>query len=234
MCVFFQPNLLYYFFPLVSGYTLTYYPVRGRAEAIRLLLADQDIPWEEDEVQWQDWCSGNHDERKKAVFGRLPQFQNGDFVLCQSNSILRYLAHKHGLTGDNDEESAHIDMVNDSVEDLRKKYGRFIYFTCQEKGKGKYLEGLPQQLEFFERVLSKNHNGSKFVVGQKISYADYNLVDLLQCHLDLSPECLSAFPLLRAYLERLVSQPTLSDYLNSDARKRRPITLKHKMAESEK
>lgn len=29
------------------------------------------------------------------VFGQLPQFKDGDFVLYQSNSILRYLARKY-------------------------------------------------------------------------------------------------------------------------------------------
>uniref|UniRef100_A0A803JGV6 Glutathione S-transferase n=1 Tax=Xenopus tropicalis TaxID=8364 RepID=A0A803JGV6_XENTR len=211
----------------VSGYTLTYFPVRGRAEAIRLLLADQGVAFKDEEAQIPLWFAGKDDRKKHAVFGQLPQFKNGDYTLYQSNSILRYLGRKHGLNGSNDEELGHIDMVNDGVEDLRQKYVRLI-FTEYDTGKDKYLEALPQQLEFFERILSKNHNGSKFIVGQKISYADYNLLDLLHCHLDLSPKSLSAFPLLSAYVERLNSRPKLNEYLKSEARNRRPITPKHK------
>ncbi|KAE8588643.1 hypothetical protein XENTR_v10022658 [Xenopus tropicalis] len=211
----------------MPDYALIYFPVRGRAEAIRLLLADQGIDWEEDEVQIADWVSGKDGRKKDAVFGQLPGFRDGDFVLYQSNSILRYLGNKHGLDGSDAHERAVVDMVNSGVEDLRQKYGRFLYFEY-ETGKDKYLETLPAQLDLFERILSKNANGSAFIVGNKISYADYNLLDTLHCHIDLSPTCLSNYPLLSAYVERLVSRPKLAKYLNSDVCKRRPITPKHK------
>ncbi|OCT69383.1 glutathione S-transferase P 1-like [Xenopus laevis] len=211
----------------MPDYILTYFPVRGRGEAIRLLLADQGIEWKEDEVQISDWVSGKDDRKKNAVFGQLPRFQDGDFVLYQSNSILRYLGTKHGLDGSNGQERALIDMVNSGVEDLRQKYGRLIFFEY-ETGKEKYLQDLSGQLNLFERILSNNANGSTFIVGNKISYADFNLLNILQCHIDLSPTCLSSFPLLSAYLERLTSRPKLSIYLKSDACMKRPITPKHK------
>ncbi|XP_075440103.1 glutathione S-transferase P 1-like [Ascaphus truei] len=209
----------------MPGYVLTYFPVRGRAEALRLLLADQGIPWKEDEVQMSDWFTS--DLKKSAVFGQLPGLEDGDFTLYQSNTILRYLGRKHAVAGGSDRESALIDMVNDGVEDLRQKFARLIFFDY-ESGKEKYIQNLPNQLAPFERILSQNSKGSKFLVGDKISYADYNLLDILQCHLDLSPGCLSSFPLLSAHHERLVSRPKLSEYLKSDGRKRRPITPKHK------
>ncbi|KAM4636869.1 glutathione S-transferase P 1-like [Discoglossus pictus] len=211
----------------MPGCVLTYFPVRGRAEATRLLLSDQGVSWKEEEVQIADWFSGKCDLKKKAVFGQLPQFQDGDFVLYQSNCILRYLGRKHGLNGSNDQQSALIDMANDGVEDLRQKFGRLVFFEF-ETGKEKYLQELPNHLAPFEKLLFQNSKGTKFLVGDKISYADYNLLDILQCNLDLSATCLSAFPLLAAYVERIVSRPKLAQYLKSDGRKRRPITPKHK------
>ncbi|KAG8552650.1 hypothetical protein GDO81_004626, partial [Engystomops pustulosus] len=179
----------------------------ARAEPIRLLLADQGASWTEDEVQLADWWSGKTDLKKKAVFGQLPRFQHGDFVLYQSNTILRYLGRVHGISGSNNQESALIDMVNDGVEDLRQKYSRLIFIEY-ETGKEKYIADLPNQLSAFERILSNNSNGTKFVVGDKISYADYNLLDILHCHLDLDPKSLAMFPLLSAYVERIASRPT--------------------------
>ncbi|XP_071986531.1 glutathione S-transferase P 1-like [Engystomops pustulosus] len=208
-------------------YTLTYFPVRGRAEAIRLLLADQGASWNEVAVQFGDWFSGNSDLKKKAVFGQLPQFQDGDFVLYQSNTILRYLGRVHEISGSNNQESALIDMVNDGVEDLRLKFGRLIFIEY-ETGKEKYIADLPNHLSAFERILSNNSNGSKFLVGDKISYADYNLLDILHCHLDLDPKSLATFPLLSAYVERIASRPKLCQYLKSEERNKRPITPKHK------
>ncbi|KAM3913195.1 glutathione S-transferase P 1-like [Leptodactylus fuscus] len=211
----------------MSGYKISYFPIRARAEPIRLLLADQGVTWTEDEVQLADWFSGKCDLKKTATFGQLPRFQHGDFVLYQSNSILRYLGREHGISGSNNQQSGLIDMVNDGVEDLRQKYSRLIFIEY-ETGKEKYIKDLPNQLAPFERILANNSNGTKFVVGDKISYADYNLLDILHCHLDLDPKCLATFPLLAAYVERVVSRPKLSQYLKSEKRNKRPITPKHK------
>lgn len=38
-----------------------------------------------------------------------------------------------------------------------------------------------------------------FLVGDQISFADYNLLDLLQIHRVLAPGCLDGFPVLAAY-----------------------------------
>ncbi|XP_071986528.1 glutathione S-transferase P 2-like [Engystomops pustulosus] len=211
----------------MPGYTLTYFPIRGRAEAIRLLLADQGASWTDDEVQMQDWAAGIRDLKKNAVFGQCPRFQDGDFVLYQSNTILRYLGRKYGISGSNDQEVAIIDMINDGVEDLRMKYYKFLFLE-NESNKEKYLTELATWLGFFEKILSNNNKGTKFLVGDKITYADYNLLDTLQCNLDLSPTCLSPYPLLSGYVERLLKRTNLSNYLKSEGRKRRPITPKHK------
>ncbi|CAJ0965434.1 unnamed protein product [Ranitomeya imitator] len=56
-----------------------------------------------------------------------------------------------------------------------------------------------------------------------ISFADYNLVDLLHNNLVLAPDCLSGSPLLSAYVKRISSRPKLEAYLSSDAHKNRPI-----------
>ncbi|XP_077107278.1 glutathione S-transferase P 1-like [Ranitomeya variabilis] len=211
----------------MSELTLTYFPVRGRAEGIRLLLADQWVSWTDNEMLKGTWLSGKNDLKKKAVFGQLPRLQHGDFVLYQTNAILRYLGRIYGINGSNSQESALIDMVNDGVEDLRQKYGYLILFEY-ETGKEKYIKDLPNHLSAFERILSNNSNGTKFLVGDKISYADYNLLDALHCHLDLDPKCLASFPLLSEYEERVASRPKLSQYLKSEKRNKRPITSKHK------
>ncbi|XP_040176805.1 glutathione S-transferase P 1-like [Rana temporaria] len=206
----------------MSGFVLTYFPLRGRGEPIRLILADNGAKWTEDVIQLPDWFGGKSPVKKEAVFGQLPQFSDGDFVLYQSNAILRYLGRKFGVAGSKDHEIAVIDMINDGVEDLRLKYSRFMFFEF-ETGKEKYEKDLPNQLSAFERILSKNSNGTKFLVGDKISYADYNLLDILHCHLNIFPDCLSSFPLLTAYKDRIASRSNLSEYLNSEDCTSRPF-----------
>ncbi|XP_066443567.1 glutathione S-transferase P 2-like [Eleutherodactylus coqui] len=211
----------------MPGYTLTYFPIRGRAEPTRLLLADQGLSWTEDEVSFEDWGAGKRDLKKNAVFGQIPRFQDGDFVLYQSCTILRYLGRKYGLGGSNDKEMAIIEMMNDGVEDLRLKYYKFIFWD-KEANKEKFLEELATQLGYFEKILSNNSNGTKFLVGDKITYADYDFLDALQCILDLCPTSLSTYPLLSGYVDRVLKRPKLVEYLKSEGRKRRPIIPKLK------
>ncbi|XP_053307174.1 glutathione S-transferase P [Spea bombifrons] len=201
-------------------YTIIYFNVRGRCEAMRMLLADQGVEWKEDVISVEAWGQGN--QKAKAVFGQLPGFKDGDIVLYQSNAILRHLARKHGLYGKQPNDASLIDMMNDGVEDLRLKYIRLIYQNYEE-GKGTYIKNLPDELKHFERFLSENNGGKGFLVGEEISFADYNLVDLLLNHLVLAPECLADFPLLSAYVERVTSRPKIQAFLSSDAHKKRPI-----------
>nr|XP_033776865.1 glutathione S-transferase P 1-like [Geotrypetes seraphini] len=208
----------------MPGYVITYFPLRGRAEPIRLLLADQGVEWKEEVLSEKKWKAGEVGLKKTTVFGQLPQFQDGDFVLFQSNTILRYLGRKYGLYGSNDKEAALIDMVNDGVEDLRMKYAGAV--VQHELGPEKYIEELPNHLGPFERLLSQNSKGGGFIAGNKISYADFSLLHTLQNHLDLAPDCLKSLPLLSAYVKRMSSRSKLQAYLESEARKNRPILPK--------
>uniref|UniRef100_A0A2H6N3A2 Glutathione S-transferase n=1 Tax=Micrurus carvalhoi TaxID=3147026 RepID=A0A2H6N3A2_9SAUR len=201
-------------------YTFTYFPVRGRGEAIRMLLADQGQEWTEDVVNGEIWKKG--DLKKLCAFGQLPRFQDGNFILYQSNAILRHLARNHGLYGEDAKEAALLDMVNDGVEDLRIKYARLIYQNY-ESGKAAYIEALPAELDPFEKLLAQNDGGKGFIVGKQIGFADYNLLDILHVHLVLASNCLASLPLLAGYVQRLNDRPRLKNFLESDAHKKRFI-----------
>ncbi|XP_078529979.1 glutathione S-transferase P 1-like [Lissotriton helveticus] len=209
----------------MAQYTITYFPVQGRTEPMRLLLADQGAQWKDEVVQFADWMGGKSELKKEAMFGQMPKFQDGDFVIYQSNAILRYLGRKFGLYGKNDKEAALIDMVNDGVEDFRVKCGRFIQ-TEYETGKDKYIADLPNQLRPFERILSEHPGG--FVAGSQISFADYNLLHVLQMHLKFGPGCLNDFPLLKAFVAKMGARPKLKAYQETDACKKRPAHPKDK------
>ncbi|XP_013202417.1 glutathione S-transferase P-like [Microtus ochrogaster] len=178
-------------------YTIVYFPVRGHCEAMRMLLADQDQSWKE-------------------------EFQDGDLTLYQCNVILRHLGRSLGLYGKDQKEAALVDMVNDGVEDLRLKYITLIY-TKYEEGKDDYVKVLPGHLKPFETLLSQNQGGKAFIVGDQISFADYNLLDLLLIHQVLAPGCLDNLPLLSAYVARLGARPKIKAFLSSPDHVNRPI-----------
>ncbi|XP_066442954.1 glutathione S-transferase P 1-like isoform X2 [Eleutherodactylus coqui] len=205
---------------LMPEYCITYFNARGRCEAMRMLMADQGVEWKEEIVTHDTWQKG--DLKRDAAFGQIPKFQDGNLTLYQSNAILGYLARNHGLYGKNPLEATLIDMVNDGVDDLRGKYQRLIYQNY-ENGKDDYIKALATELGHFERLLASNKEGQGFMVGDEISFVDYNLLDLLRIHLVLAPDCLSGCPLLSAYIKRLSSRPKIEAFLCSAAHKNRPI-----------
>ncbi|XP_055889864.1 glutathione S-transferase P 1-like isoform X2 [Biomphalaria glabrata] len=203
----------------MGKYQLIYFNVRGRGEAIRTLLKDNGIDYEEINCgnNWQkEW-------KPQMQFGQTPALRDNDFLLVQSNAILRHLARKHGLYGDTEEEAALIDMINDGVEDLRSKYVNLIYRNY-ENGKDEYIADLPNQLQPFEKLLSSNGaDRSGCCVGTKRSFADYNLSDLLDVHVVLAPKCLEDFPTLKAYYQQYLARPGILEYRETEAFKQRPI-----------
>ncbi|KAM4615484.1 glutathione S-transferase P-like [Polymixia lowei] len=199
-------------------YTITYFAVRGRCGAMRIMMADQGQDWKENVVNFEDWLKG--DLKASCVFGQLPKFEDGELVLHQSNAILRHLGRNHGAYGKDAKEAALIDMMNDGVEDLRLKYGKLIYQEY-DTGKAAYIKDLPDHLSKFESFMSKSNTG--FLVGDKISFADYNLFDVLLNHLVLCPSCLDNLPTLKNYVEKMSARPKIKSFLDSDAFKKLPI-----------
>ncbi|XP_012581054.1 PREDICTED: glutathione S-transferase P isoform X2 [Condylura cristata] len=201
-------------------YTIVYFPARGRCEATRMLLADQGQTWKEEVVTLDTWRQGPL--KASCLYGQLPKFQDGDLTLYQSNAILRHLGRTLGLYGRDAREAAQVDMANDGVEDLRRRCSHLIHHNY-EAGKADYVKALPGHLKPFETLLSQNQGGQAFIVGDQISFADYNLLDLLLIHQALAPGCLDAFPLLSAYVARLSARPKLKAFLDSPEHVNRPI-----------
>uniref|UniRef100_A0A673WJB5 Glutathione S-transferase n=1 Tax=Salmo trutta TaxID=8032 RepID=A0A673WJB5_SALTR len=165
--------------------TLTYFPVRGRAEVIRVMLKDQGAEFDEKVITMEMWTEGTL--KASCLFGQLPKFEDGDLTLYQTNAIRRHLARKLGLYGKDQREAALIDMMDEAIQDLLNKYIKLM-FEKDDSGKEGYLKALPTNLKPFEETLSSN-KGS-FLVGDKISLADYALVLLLIHHQVFSPPCL--------------------------------------------
>lgn len=200
------------------SYKLTYFPVRGLGENIRLLCADNGLPLTDVAVQGEQWA----ELKPKCAFGQLPMFHDGDLELVQSYAILRYLARKHGLYGSNDLEATLIDLVTDGQHDFRMKYVKLIYQNY-EAGKEDFIKELPAELEKFEKLLKRNNDGNGFFVGNKISFADYAVYDILCSQLVLVPGCLDAFPLLKAFHARIDTRPGIQQYHQSEGYLKRPI-----------
>ncbi|CAI5451800.1 unnamed protein product [Caenorhabditis angaria] len=187
--------------------TLHYFDVRGLGEYIRLLLIDQGIPFTDHrfEVFGEEW----EKLKKTMAFGQVPCLTDGNEEYVQTGAIMRYLGRKYDLYGSNISEAAYIDMVFECVRDLRMKYARYIYYSEETKENYDNVT-LPGILENLSKLLK-----TKFVVGDKISIADYVLFEELDVANTTAPGSLNKFENLKQLHANMSARPNIKKYLST-------------------
>lgn len=155
---------------------LLYFPLRGRANLIRMVLHLGKIEYE---PVIPDWPAA----KDQQPFLQLPVWKEGDFVLSQSGAIVRYLASKSNLIPANDQERGLVDSVVDAWSEVRGKAVQvFLAKTDADKiaATKECLEFANQQAKCHEKLL-KGRPGL-FYVGDDLTIADLALFDVLfQC-----------------------------------------------------
>lgn len=95
---------------------LSYFPLGGRAEAIRTLLAHANFQYEDHQIMFPDLPA------VKATgllpFDAMPIWEEDGFVMCQSSAILRMLGIRFGYYTDDPMVAYKIDSIVDFAEDL--------------------------------------------------------------------------------------------------------------------
>ncbi|GAB1287997.1 Glutathione S-transferase Mu 6 [Apodemus speciosus] len=118
----------------------------------------------------------------------LPYLIDGSHKVTQSNAILRYLGRKHNLRDGGGEDSCgHFGETG---------YGQ--PHSDGEKRKPEFLKGLPDQLKLYSEFLGKQ----PWFAGDKITFADFLVYDVLDQHRIFEPKCLDAFPNLMDFVAR--------------------------------
>jgi len=166
---------------MAANYKLNYFNVKGRAEAIRFLFHYAGVPFTDNRVQREQWPA----MKPTTPMGQMPVLEEDSKQLCQSVTILRYLAKKFDLVGSNAFESAQADMYVDGIQDLisntRPLNMAIMQGESEEKLKELYAkmktEFLASFLDRYEKFLAAN--GGKHLVGQKTTWADIVLGELL-------------------------------------------------------
>lgn len=185
---------------------LYYFRIRGLAEPIRMMLKDNGVEFEDitflKDDQWFNVI------KKQMAFGQVPCLKEGDMEIPQSGAIIRHLARKLNLAGETEEEKVFADFFSEGLRDVHDKYCDMIYRDYGSKDTF-LATTYPAEWTKVESLLKKHANGEKFVLGDKLSYADYLLFEELDIGLILSPTCLDAFPVLKAYHARFAKREGL-------------------------
>jgi glutathione S-transferase len=201
------------------SYKLWYFPIRGRAEQIRLMFHALDVPFEDVKVNRDMFMELKQQGARMLSFGSLPLLEDGDFRLVQGPVILGYVARKHGAAPTDLQLSARADSIAWGAEDLRVKYFQQFGEGAEEK-QASFVSGelTSRWLPSFEGLLEQSGDSGYFV-GDSLSHADiavWDVLDALQSY--IKGASLDAYPRLQALYDRVRARPSLAAYLDSPSR----------------
>jgi glutathione S-transferase len=214
--------------------TLIYFPSRGRAEVIRLVLAEAGIDYEEHPVGKATPPVNGRPTDFAALkasgalpFEAVPVWEEpGGFRLAQSLAIVNHLGRTHGLGGRTAVEAAQCDQWLGAVEDVRGEL-RKLASVPQDQRAALRAElrssTLPRWFAHLDRVLRANRDGAGFTVGEGPTVADLALYYLLEIVRDNGMgDAVDRYPALAAFARRIADRPRIAAYLASP--KRPPFT----------
>lgn len=198
---------------------LTYFDLRGRAEASRLLLIDQGTEFDDRRIaDPQEWSA----LRVKLPFGGLPHYRDESVEMTQGQAILRYLALRHDLMDGDPALQAIYGEAQEVLAEAQENLWAFAWKPEYEEDPQGYAGGI---LALYLRALGRwfdNHSGGQFWVGDSISHVDYlAFVYLDECRA-FFPDALAQVDCLVSFHARMAARPGLVGYLASA---RRPVVF---------
>ncbi|XP_072306213.1 glutathione S-transferase mu, tandem duplicate 1 [Eucyclogobius newberryi] len=206
---------------------LAYWDIRGLAQPIRLLLEYTGSSYEEklyscgDAPNYDKSCWTDVKPKLGLYFPNLPYLEDGDVKITQSNAIMRYIARKHNLCGESDDEKVRVDILENQAMDFRNGFVMLCYRDFDGMKAG-YLENLPNTLGQFSKFLGDR----KWFAGEKITFVDFTMYELLDQHRMFHPSCLSDFKNLKAFLDRFEALDKVKAYMKSDRFIKTPVNNK--------
>ncbi|XP_004424076.1 PREDICTED: glutathione S-transferase A1-like [Ceratotherium simum simum] len=205
---------------------LHYFDGRGRMESIRWLLAAAGVEFEEKFVDTSDDLEKLRNDGS-LMFQQVPMVEIDGMNLVQSRAILNYIAAKYNLYGKDIKERALIDMYTEGIADLNEMILLLPISPPDQKDAKITLikdRTVNRYLPAFEKVL-KSH-GQDYLVGNTLSRADIQLIELLYSVEELDPSLLANFPLLKALKTRISNVPTVKKFLQPGSQRKPPVDEK--------
>lgn len=148
----------------------------------------------------------------------LRQLQIDGLELVQSQSILRYLARRSDLAGQNRDEEVQADMISEAINDLIMQLTSMPFVRNDperlEVTKHSAREKFKVMGARFETILEKN--GGVFLVGNSLTYVDILMAHAITWYVEeLGPEILDNTPLLVGLQNGIISLPEIQGFIRS-------------------
>ncbi|XP_071298343.1 glutathione S-transferase-like isoform X1 [Agelaius tricolor] len=212
---------------------LHYFNGRGRMEPIRWLLAAAGVEFEESFLEKKEDLTKLQKDGS-LLFQQVPMVEIDGMKLVQTRAIANYVATKYNLYGKDMKERALIDMYVEGMFDLYELL--IMYFIQPADKKQEHFANMMDKAEnryfpVFEKVL-KDH-GKDFLVGNQLSRADVQLLEVILMAEEYKPDTLAKFPLLQSFKARISNIPTIKKFLQPGSQ-RKPRTTEEDVARAMK
>jgi glutathione S-transferase len=222
------------------AYELYYWPtIQGRGEFVRLALEEAGVPY-------HDVCrlgdSADHATVEAVLEGcggaqipfALPVLKAGDQLIAQTANILLFLGMRHGLVPEDEPGRLWINQLQLTLSDwlveahdTHHPLGPSFYYEEQQpeavRRSRDFLDNrLPKFMAYFEQVLAANPAGDEHLVGERVSYADLSLFQLVEGLRYAFPRTMARIgpdhPRVTALHARIAQRPRIVAYLASPRR----------------
>ena len=217
-------------------YDLYYWPgIQGRGEFVRLALEEGGA----DYVDVARRKGGLRRMLRLLADKRLEQppfappfLKAGPLVIGQTANILLFLGSRHGLAPAAEAGRLWVHQLQLTIADLvaeahdtHHPIAASLYYEDQKAAarraaKAFIAERIPKFLGYFERVLERN--GTSFLAGRKVSYADLSLFQVVEGLRYAFPRAMKKIEKKTARVialhDRVAARPRIAAYLASKRR----------------
>ncbi|XP_022061031.1 glutathione S-transferase Mu 3-like [Acanthochromis polyacanthus] len=206
---------------------LAYWDIRGLAQPIRLLLEYTGTEYTDklyscgEAPDYDKSCWFDIKEKLGMDFPNLPYLIDGDRKIVQSNAIMRYIARKHNMCGEKEDEIIRVDLMENQSMDFRNDFVMLCYVGYDTQ-KEAYLKKLPGKLQQFSCFLGSRN----WFAGDKIMFVDFIMYELLDQHRMFDSKCLDAFDNLKKFLDRFEALEKIAAYMKSPRFMKSPVNNK--------
>lgn len=191
---------------------LTYFSGPGRAELSRLVLSFGGVDFVDNRLNREQFL-----ELKPSLpLGQVPVLAVDGITYSQSMAITRYAAKMTGLYPSDPLECLRVDMISESLVDIRTAYSEIMHREKDEAVKAektrKLLEDLvPRTLRLLESYVT----GEFFLGDGRPSYADVQLYDVVVNALtaNLPGFSMDKYPKLTVVVDNVRANPKIAAYL---------------------
>lgn len=206
-----------------------YWPMKGKAETIRLVLAYFQLKHtEKNPTSFEEALTLTRNNGYD--FPNMPCLTDEDVKLTESSAIPIYLAHKAGdknFFGKEGLERVKHQMLLGVFDDFLNIVFELLKtgdFDATYESKRPTLERKLQELSQFK--------GEKKFFFEHVTYSDIAFFFLAEFFKEIAkglkkPSPFADLPNLENHLENVASLPGIRDYLENDPRAKRPIILPH-------